>query len=66
VAGDHVLALENITPGARFKGHKAYLVFDAAFTHFVGFDFNGRTTIEGFPLEASGSKKKAPEPEDPQ
>jgi hypothetical protein len=63
VAGDHILALENITPGGRFKGHKAYLVFDAAYTHFVGFDFNGKTTIEGFPQDTVDSKKKAPEQE---
>ena len=50
--------------GARHFGHKAYLVFDVTFTHFVGFDFNGKTTIEGFRREALDPKRKPPEAKD--
>ena len=49
VAGSRILVIENTKPGARHFGDKAYLVFDASFKHFVGFDFNGKTTVEGLP-----------------
>jgi hypothetical protein len=64
VAGPRILVIENTKRGARHFGHKAYLVFDATFTHFVGFDFNGRTTVEGFRREAVDPKRQPPEAKD--
>jgi hypothetical protein len=61
VAGPRMLVVENTKRGARHFGHKAYLVFDTTFTHFVGFDFNGKTTVEGFRREAVDSKRQPPE-----
>lgn len=64
VAGPRMLVIENTKRGARHFGHKAYLVFDASFTHFVGFDLNGRTTVEGFRREAVDPKRQPPETKD--
>ena len=64
VAGPRILVIENTKRGARHFGHKAYLVFDASFTHFVGFDFNGKTTVEGFRREAVDPKRQPPEAKD--
>jgi len=64
VAGPRILVIENTKRGARHFGHKAYLVFDATFTHFVGFDFNGKTTLEGFRREAVDPKRQPPEAKD--
>ena len=61
VAAPRMLVIENTKPGANHFGHKAYLVFDAAFTHFVGFDYNGKTTVEGFRREAVDPKRQHPE-----
>jgi hypothetical protein len=59
-SGPRVLVLENVSRGARWFGQKCYLVFDAGFTHFIGFDFNGRTLVEGFRREAVDPKRQAP------
>ncbi len=64
VAGPRILVIEKTKTGARHFGHKAYLVFDADFTHFVGFDFNGKTTVEGFRREAVDPKRQPPEAKD--
>lgn len=64
VAGPRTLVIENTKAGARHFGHKAYLVFDADFTHFVGFDFNGKTTVEGFRREAVDPQRQPPEAKD--
>lgn len=64
VAGPRTLVIENTKRGAHHFGHKAYLVFDAAFTHFVGFDYNGKTTVEGFRREAVDPKRQPPEAKD--
>ena len=64
VAGPRILVIENTKRGARQFGNKAYLVFDASFTHFVGFDFNGKTTVEGFRREALDPKRQPPEAKD--
>ena len=61
VTGPRTLVIENTKAGARHFGHKAYVVFDADFTHFVGFDFNGKTTVEGFRREAVDPKRQPPE-----
>jgi hypothetical protein len=60
VAGPRILVLENISRGARYFGQKAWLVFDATFTHFTGFDFNGRTLVEGFRRESVDPKRPRP------
>jgi hypothetical protein len=43
----------------------AYLVFDADFTHYIGFDFNGKTLVEGYRREWLDPKRPAPEPREP-
>jgi hypothetical protein len=64
IAGPRILVIENTKRGARHFGQKAYLVFDATFTHFVGFDFNGKTTVEGFRRESVDPKRQPPEAKD--
>jgi len=64
VVGSRILVVENTKQGANHFGHKAYLVFDATFTHFIGFDFNGKTTVEGFRREALDPKRQPPEAKD--
>lgn len=60
ILGPRILVLENITPNARYFGQKSYLVFDAKLDHFIGFDFNGRTIVEGFRREAVDPKRQPP------
>ncbi len=52
ITGPCTVVLQNTNVGTPSNGRKAYLVFDAAFTHFIGFDFNGKTIVEGFRREA--------------
>jgi len=62
ITGPRTVVLENTNFGTRNNGKKAYLVFDAAFVHFVGFDFNGRTIVEGFRREALDPNRSSSEP----
>ena len=48
VTGPRTLTLRLVDPDAQDEEQKAYLVFDATFTHYVGIDFNGGTNVEGF------------------
>jgi len=59
IAEPRVLVLESLTRrgGVRYVGRRAYLVFDASFTHFTGFDFNGKTIVEGIRREAVDPKR---------
>jgi hypothetical protein len=58
--GPRTIALHNTNYGTNKAGTVAYLVFDAQFTHFAGFDFNGKTTVEGFRREALDPERPAP------
>jgi hypothetical protein len=64
VAGPQTLVIENTKPGARYFGRKAYLVFNASLSHFIGFDFNGKTTVEGFRRESVDPTRKPREVKD--
>jgi hypothetical protein len=61
ITASRTVILRNTTRGNPQNGKLAYLVFDAALTHFVGFDFNGKTTVEGFRREALDPNRPAPE-----
>ena len=52
VIGARTLVLNNTNYGTAKAGTKTFIVFDAGFTHFVGFDFNGKTIVEGFRRES--------------
>lgn len=60
VTSPQTVILRNTNRRTPQDGKVAYLVFDAAFTHFVGFDFNGKTTVEGFRREALDPNRTAP------
>jgi|GEM_PF-3728871 len=60
VVGPRILEVENTRRGSRQFGNKALLVFDAAYTQFIGFDFNGRTTVNGFRREALDPAREPP------
>ena len=64
VAGPHLLVIENTHRNDELQGRKAYLVFDADISHYTGYDFNGRTTIEGLRREALDPERK-PAADDP-
>lgn len=61
ITGARTVVLRNTNRGTPQNGKLAYLVFDAALTHFVGFDFNGRTTVEGFRREALDPNRRPPD-----
>jgi hypothetical protein len=61
ITGPRTVVLRNTNQGTQQNGKLVYLVFDAAFTHFVGFDFNGKTTVEGFRREALDPNRPSPD-----
>ena len=61
VTGPRTVTLHNTNRGTPQFGTKALIVFDAAFTHYIGFDFNGKTTVEGFRREALDPNRPIPE-----
>jgi hypothetical protein len=63
--GGRFVVLKNLNAGTPQAGKLAHLVFDAAFTHFIGIDFNGKTTVEGFRREALDPNRPAPETKQP-
>jgi hypothetical protein len=60
ITGSRTVTLHNTNRGTPSNGKRAYLVFDASLTRYVGIDFNGKTNVEGFRRE-SVDPDRAPE-----
>ena len=58
ITGPRTLTLHMFHDDGQPDDREAYLVFDAAFTHYIGIDFNGTTNIEGFRRQALDPERK--------